>query len=72
MKFIDFNSVAESLANYVEDLKLTKTGDVYALECENNTENWTNLKDWLYEISDEDSNTIKITYENNQIKLTLS
>lgn len=72
MTFVDFNSMAESLAEYINDLKLTNVGDVCALECENNSENWTNLKDWLYAVSDEDLETIKITYENNQIKLTLS
>lgn len=71
MKFVEFNDLAESLADYIEDLKLTRVGGVEALECENTIENWTNLKDWLYEVS-EDSDNVKITYENNQIKLTLS
>lgn len=72
MTFVEFNDLAESLAEYIDDLKLTRSGDVEALECKNTIENWTNLKDWLYEVYGDSDCNVKITYENNQIKLTLS
>lgn len=61
------DSVAESLAEFIEDMQLKVHNDEYSIIMLNNSENMTNLKDWLLETEA----NVKIEYSE-YIKLTLS
>lgn len=65
MKFIELNDLAESLAEYIEDMQLKN--DTVLIE--NNSSNIINLKDWLLET---DTKNVKIEYTTDNIKLSLS
>lgn len=69
MTFIDMHNVAESLADYIEDMQLKVQDNSVTILMVNNSENYTNLKDWLLEV---EATGIKITYDEDFIKLALS
>lgn len=65
MKFIDLNDLAESLAEYIDDMQLKSQDIIIA----NNKDNIINLTDWLIQTNTE---SIKMEYTSNYIKLSLS
>lgn len=65
MKFIELNDLAESLAEYIDDMQLKGQYIIIA----NNKDNIINLTDWLIQTNTE---SIKMEYTSNYIKLSLS
>ena len=69
MKFVELNDMAESLAEYIEDMQLKVVNNKPYIMFVKNSENWTNLNDWLI---DADVENVKIEYNKNYVKLFLS
>lgn len=69
MKFVELNDMAESLAEYIEDMQLKVVNNKPYIMFVKNSENWTNLNDWLIDV---DVENVKIEYNKNYVKLFLS